>query len=183
MEEIALLTPLYGGIYHDRLEEGWGLQWPCPDRSHPGTPFLHKGAFTRGRGRFVPTVHVPPAEQPDGDFPFTLITGRVYHHYHTGTMTRRCAALDRECREAVLEMNGGDAAALAIRAGERVRLVSRRGSLTLRAAVTGRMGPGQVYTSFHFTEAAVNRLLGAARDPSSHCPEYKVCAVRVEKVA
>jgi predicted molibdopterin-dependent oxidoreductase YjgC len=181
MEEISLLNPLYGGIFHDRLEKSWGLQWPCPDRSHPGTPYLHKYAFTRGRGRFMPGSHQPPAETPDEKYPFVLMTGRVYHQYHTGTMSRKCAALNRECSEAVLEINPLDADKLAIRSGEMVRLASRLNSITLRAEVTSRVEPGQLYTTFHFAEAPINRLLGCYRDPVSNCPEYKVCAVRLEK--
>ncbi len=182
MEEIALLTPIYGGIYHDRLEESWGLQWPCFDRAHPGTPFLHKYMFTRGKGHFVPADHQRPAESVDEDYPLLLMTGRIYHHYHTGTMTRKSAALNRECNEAVLEINPADARALAVRNGERVRLASRRGAIELKAGITERVAPGMLYTTFHFAEAPINRLTVADRDPGSQCPEYKVCAAKVEKL-
>ena len=182
MEEIALLTPIYGGIYHDRLESGWGLQWPCFDRDHPGTPFLHKYMFTRGKGHFVPSGHQPPAEATDADYPLLLMTGRTYYHYHTGTMTRKSATLNRECNEAVLEINQVDAEALAVRHGERVRLASRRGAIELRAEITERVAAGMVYTTFHFAEAPINRLTVADRDPGSQCPEYKVCAAKVEKL-
>ena len=179
MEEIALLAPIYGGMFHDRLERSWGLQWPCWNRNHPGTPFLHKYFFTRGRGRFMPGEHQGAAETVDADYPFILNTGRVYHHYHTGTMTRQCPALNRECPEAALEVHPKDAAALGLRTGDLVRLVSRRGEVTVRALVTGQTPPGSVYTSFHFPETPINLLTSAARDPKAQCPEYKVCAVRL----
>ncbi len=101
MEEIALLTPIYGGIYYDRLEENHGLQWPCCDRSHPGTPYLHKYSFSRGKGHFVPAV-IPASvsNSPTTNIPLTLITGRLYHHFHTGSMSRKSPQLARE---------GGDA--------------------------------------------------------------------------
>lgn len=182
MEEIALLTPIYGGIFYDRLENSWGLQWPCWDRSHDGTPFLHKYSFTRGKGHFVPADHQPPAEPPDDEYPLLLMTGRIYHHYHTGTMTRKCARLNRECPSALLEIHPADADARSIRDGERVRLSSRRGTIELAAQVTERVAAGTLYTTFHFSETVVNELTIAARDPQAHCPEYKICAVRLEKV-
>ena len=183
MEEIALLTPIYGGMFHDRLESSWGLQWPCWNRTHPGTPFLHKYYFTRGRGHFMPARHEPPAELPDADYPLLLITGRIYHHYHTGTMTRKCQALNRESPEALLEVNPEDATRFALRAGELVTLASRRGAITLKVQVSEQVAPGSVYTTFHFSEAPINLLTIDARDPQAQCPEYKICAVKITKVA
>lgn len=181
MEEIALLTPIYGGISYDRLE-GWGLQWPCPDKSHPGTPFLHKYSFARGRGHFVPTTYRPPSEVPDQDFPLTLITGRRYHQYHTGTMSRKSDLFNRECRQAKLEINPQDAEKIGLRDGERVRVLSRRGEIVTRAAITSNIRAGEVFCSFHFAESPINRLTVAAVDPKAKCPELKVCAVRVEAI-
>jgi len=183
MEEIALLTPIYGGIFHDRLEHTWGIQWPCPDRAHPGTPYLHKYSFARGRGLFVPASHLPPKELPDSDYPFLLITGRTYHHYHTGGMTRASEILSREEKEAFLEMNPKDAEKNSIRNGQMVKLRSRRGEITVRTKATNRVPEGVVYTSFHFVESPVNRLTNPERDPVAKCPEYKVCAVAIEPVS
>jgi len=182
MEEIALLSPIYGGMHHDRLEQSWGLQWPCWDRSHPGTPFLHKYYFTRGKGHFMPASHTQPGELPDSEYPLLLMTGRIYHQYHTGTMTRKSERLSRECDHAVLQINPEDAKALGLRQGETVRLLSRRGEITLAASITGQVACGMVYTTFHFHEAPINRLTNDAFDTGSRCPEYKVCAVRVEKI-
>ncbi len=182
MEEIALLTPIYGGIYHDRLRDSWGLQWPCTSRDHEGTPYLHKYSFARGRGRFVPADHVPPQESTDSRFPFILMTGRIYHHYHTGAMTRASAMLSREVPEALMEINPADCRALGLRSGQMVRVKSRRGEMQVRLRATDRVSEGMLYVPFHFVEAPVNRLTNPAADPVAKCPEYKVCAVSIEKV-
>lgn len=182
MEEIAMLSPIYGGMYHDRLEQSWGLQWPCWDRGHQGTPFLHKYYFTRGRGHFMPASHTEPGELPDREYPLLLMTGRIYHQYHTGTMTRKSERLSRECGHAVLQINPADAQTHGVRQGESIRLASRRGEITLAASVTDQVAPGMVYTTFHFHEAPINLLTNDAFDTGSGCPEYKVCAVRVEKI-
>ncbi len=182
MEEIALLTPIYGGIIHQRLGgDKWGLQWPCPDQNHPGTPFLHKHYFTRGKGHFIPGEHTPPVEPPCEDFPFFLNTGRVYHHYHTGTMTRKSEALNRESNQALLQVHPDDAKRLQIREGDILCVASRRGAIQIPAQITHAVAPGSVYTSFHFSETPVNRLTIDTQDPIAKCPEYKVCAVRIEK--
>ena len=182
MEEICLLTPIYGGMYHDRLIDNWGLQWPCSDRAHPGTPFLHKFSFARGRGRFQPASHVPPAEPVDSAFPFLLITGRSYHHYHTGTMSRCCPTLNREHDKPFLDMHPDDATRLNIPDGSRVQVTSRRGSCKFFLRYCQSLAPGDLYCDFHFHEAPVNVLTLSARDPEAHCPEFKLCAVRVEEV-
>ena len=180
MEEIAELTPSYGGMYYDRLDSG-GLQWPCPDREHPGTRYLHKDRFTRGLGLFQAVEYIPPAETPDEDYPYVLTTGRVYYHYHTGSMTRRCQGLDEIYPEALVEINPSDAKELGVEDGAKVKVTSRRGEVEVKAQVTERVPKGTIFMSFHFGEAAANVLTNPALDPVSKIPEYKVCAVRVEK--
>ena len=181
MDEVAGLTPLYGGIGYDRLDPH-GLQWPCPDRDHPGTPVLHTDRFTRGLGRFSPVAYRPPAELPDADYPFVLTTGRTYFHWHTGTMTRRTHLLDREERTAFVELHPDDAARLGVRDRDAVLVASRRGEVRVRARVTAMVIPGVVFMPFHFAEGAANALTNNVLDPESHIPEYKVCAVRVRRV-
>ena len=178
MAEIALAAPIYGGIDYRRIE-GEGLVWPCPDTHHPGTPILHREAFPRGRGRFVPVHPQPPAETTDADYPFVLGTGRVLEHYHTGTMTRKSEGLNRIVPECFVEMNPSDAARLGVAPGQRVRVASRRGEITVRAEVTERVAEGHVFIPFHFAEAAANTLTNAAHDPLAMIPEFKACAVRV----
>ncbi len=181
MDEIASVTPIYGGISHERLEKK-GLQWPCPDKNHPGTPYLHKDKFSRGKGFFYPVDYHPPAELPDPEYPFLLTTGRMLSHYHTGTMTRRSKGLNEICPEGFMEIHPKDAGSLDIEDGEMVRVSSRRGTITVKAWVTRKVPPQVVYMNFHFAESAANRLTIAALDPMSGIAEAKVCAVRIEKL-
>jgi formate dehydrogenase alpha subunit len=179
-EEIARLTPSYGGITYDRIQ-GDGLQWPCPDAEHPGTKFLHQGRFARGKGLFHAIEYKPPAEGVDEEYPFQLTTGRLYVHYHTGTMTRNSPSLDREIKECFLEMNPTDAAVLGIADGDMVVLESRRGSVSTRVKLTEAVGEKMVFMPFHFLESRANILTNPALDPIAKIPEYKVCAVKLSR--
>jgi formate dehydrogenase major subunit/formate dehydrogenase alpha subunit len=180
MDEIAALTPQYGGIAYDRLEP-FGLQWPCPDRRHPGTPILHIGTFSRGRGRFRPVGHQPSAELPDAEYPFLLTTGRTYFHWHTGTMTRRSHLLDREEPGPFVELHPQDAASMGIADRQAVVIATRRGEITARARLTEMVAPGLIFLPFHFAEGAANALTLNALDPEAMIPEYKVCAARLRR--
>ena len=120
-------------------------------------------------------------ESPCEDFPFFLNTGRIYQHYHTGTMTRKSEALNRECNEALLQIHPDDAARLQVRNGDSLCVASRRGAIQIKAQISQAVAVGSVYTSFHFAETPVNRLTIDTQDPIAKCPEYKVCAVRIEK--
>lgn len=179
MEEISRLTPSYGGISYQRLETEV-LQWPCPTREHPGTPFLHKDTFTRGKGKFAPLEYRPPAEIPDDEYPLVLTTERSLYHYHTGTMTRKVTGLNKLHPEEMVEMNPADAANLEISDGQAVKIVSRRGQITARARVTPVSPPGVISMSFHFAESPTNVITNPALDPVAKIPELKVSAVRVE---
>ncbi len=178
-DEIARLTPSYGGITYDRLEVR-SLQWPCPDRDHPGTPILHAERFARGLGKFHPVEFIPARELPDDDYPFLLSTGRILQHFHTGTMSRHSEVLDELVSVGAVEMNTADAQGLGICEGDTVRITSRRGRIEIAARVTDRVPPGTVFLAFHFREAPANRLTIAALDPVAKIPEFKVCAVKVE---
>ncbi len=180
--EMATLTPQYAGISHARLESG-GLQWPCPTAEHPGTPVLHVGKFTRGRGLFAPLAFRPPAESPDDEYPFLLSTGRILFHWHGGTMSRRSAGLEAIAPEAEAEIHPADAARLGITGGELICVSSRRGRVVAAARITPRSSPGMVFMTFHYAEAAVNLLTIDAVDPTAKIPEYKVCAVNITKLA
>jgi formate dehydrogenase major subunit/formate dehydrogenase alpha subunit len=180
MDEIAALTPSYAGVSHARLDAGEQLHWPVKDANHPGTPILHVGQFTRGKGKFTPIEHIPPQEMPDDDYPMLLNTGRVLYHWHGGEMTRRATGLMRVYGQALVEINPDDAERLRLNGNKRVRVTSRRGSIEAEAWVTERVPPGMVFANFHFPEASANELTIAALDPVSKIPEYKVCAVRVE---
>jgi len=180
MAEIASVTPIYAGVSHNRLTLS-GLQWPCTDAAHPGTSILHRGSFTRGKGRFAPVAYRPSAETSSSEYPFVLTTGRTYFHWHTGTMTRRTHLLDREERRAFVEMNPDDAAQLGIKDGGEAILTSRRGEITVFAKLTGIVPPGVLFMPFHFAEGAANALTNNELDPESHIPEFKVSAVRIRR--
>ena len=181
MDEIAAVTPIYGGIHHDRLAED-GLQWPCPADDHPGTKFLHEETFSRGLGRFHPVEFLPPAELPDEEYPFVLSTGRILHHFHTGSMSRRADALNAYVNEGYAEIHPLELDRLGLRNGDLVRLVTRRGAIETKAMATERVSEGAVFVPFHFVEAAANRLTNDALDPRAKIPELKVAACRIEKV-
>lgn len=180
-DEIAALTPSMAGISYGRLESG-GLQWPCPAPDHPGTPILHKEKFTRGLGRFTPLTFREPAENPDAEYPFLLNTGRILQHWHGGTMSRRSAGLDWIVPEGEIQLNSEDGAELGIATGDTIRVTSRRGEATGKARLTDRLPRGMVFMTFHFAEIPANALTGDAVDPVAKIPEYKVSAVRVERV-
>jgi len=177
--ELAELTPSYHGMSYPRLEP-WGLLWPCPEAGHPGTPYLHKDRFARGAGCFMPAEFRPPDEQPDEQYDLILTTGRIYFHWHTGSMTRRTSPLERESPEAFVEVSPEDADARGIKPGREVRVSTRRGSIRLTARVTADVAPGVLFIPFHFYEAAANLLTNPALDPEAKIPEYKVCAAKLE---
>ncbi len=179
MEEINRLTPSYAGITYERIGDQ-GLPWPCPDTSHPGTPILHIGKFSRGVGHLSAVDWQAPAEVTDKGYPFVLTTGRVLFHYHTGSMTRRSEGLDRIFHGPVVEINDEDAVQLGIADGQQVALTSRRGRIEATALVSPMTDPGVVFMPFHFAEAAANKLTIAALDPTGKIPQFKVCAIRVE---
>lgn len=181
MEEIASVTPSYGGINYRRIERG-GLQWPCPTKDHPGTPYLHKGSFARGKGLFHAIEYQRPVEVPNKRYPLYLSTGRVLYHYHTGTMTRKSQGLVERYPECAVEISPKDAKGYRIRQGDGIRIRSRRGEIVAKAWVTEKAVEGTIFIPFHFAEAAANRLTLADLDPVAKIPAYKICAVRIEKV-
>jgi len=181
-EEIAKVTPSYGGITYDRIEAE-GLHWPCPDAEHPGTPILHKGQFPIGKGVLHAIDYIAPAEQTDDEYPVYLTTGRVIYHYHTGTMTRKTEGLNERSPENFVEISRNDAGKYNIEDGNMINISSRRGNIRARVKVSSKAVNGTVFIPFHFAEAAVNKLTNAALDPVSQIPEYKVCAVRLTQEA
>ncbi|UCD34694.1 MAG: formate dehydrogenase subunit alpha [Nitrospiraceae bacterium] len=182
MDEIAGLVPIYGGISYDRLENE-SLQWPCPTKDHPGTSTLYTDLFSRpgGLAKFIPLDHKGPGEKVDREYPFTLITGRIREHYNNGSMTRRVPEIMEVVPEELLEISPEDAKKLKVSDGDRVKVISRRGKVKVRAKVTERSQKGNVFLTFHFPKALSNFLTSHHRDPITGTPEYKACAVRIEK--
>jgi formate dehydrogenase alpha subunit len=180
MAEIATVAPSYAGIDYDRLEEA-GIQWPCPTKDHPGTKYLHKGTFSRGKGLFSGIEHKGAEEQPDEEYPFVLTTGRVLYHYHTGTMSRKVKGLNEKVPGAYVEISPTTAEKLGVSDGEMIQVSSRRGSIKLKAKLSSRVKGNVVFVPFHFAEAAANTLTNSVLDPKSKIPEFKVCAVAINK--
>ncbi|MCS6826039.1 MAG: formate dehydrogenase subunit alpha [Caldilinea sp.] len=176
--EMAGVATMFKGVTYARIEKV-GLQYPVPDETHPGTPFLFAESFPSGRGRFFPLEYVPVAEDADEEYPFILTTGRLLEHWHGGTMTRH-SQLNELSPTPKVEIHEIDAARLAVKTGDAVRVSSRRGSVVLRVEVSPKARPGVVFIPMHFAEAAANLLTIDALDPRAKIPEYKACAVNIQ---
>jgi len=186
MDEIATVTPIYGGMSFERIDKV-GLQWPCPDKDHPGTKFLHEGTFKRGKGKFHPVEYKNPDELPDEKYPFVLTTGRQLYQFHTGTMTRKAAVVNQVSPTGYVEIgyveiHNDDAVGLDIQNGEKVEVITRRGKVTTLARVTGNIEKGWLFMPFHFCEGPANMLTNDALDPIAKIPEFKVCAASLNKI-
>ncbi|SFJ37054.1 assimilatory nitrate reductase catalytic subunit [Streptosporangium canum] len=172
----------YAGITYERIAAETGVFWPCPAEDHPGTPrpFLDRFATPDGRARFVPVEHRPPEEDIDRDYPLYLTTGRVLAHYQSGAQTRRIAALNAVVPEVFVELHPDLAERLEVAPGDLLRVVGRRGAAEGVARVTPAVRPDTVFMPFHW--AGANLLTNPALDPVSRMPEFKVCAVKLERV-
>lgn len=179
-EEIRTVTPSYAGITYERINEN-GIHWPCPNIEHPGTPILHIGKFTRGKGVLHAIEYIPPAEQTDKDYPLYLTTGRLLYQYHTGTMTMKTEGLNDRAPGTYVEISPQDAKKLDLIDGQKVKVASRRGEIEADIKISDKAVSGTIFLPFHFASAAANRLTNAALDPVSKIPELKVCAVKVSK--
>jgi formate dehydrogenase major subunit len=178
-EEIRSLVPSYAGITYERIDKK-GIQWPCPSEEHPGTKFLHKGSFSRGKGRMISVEYEAPAELTNEEYPILLTTGRMLYHYNIST--RNSESLDKICPEERAQINPVDAERLGIGPEDQIRVTSRRGSIVTKVEITDKVYPGLMFMTFHFKESPVNELTNSAYDPVTKTAEYKVSAVKVEKV-
>lgn len=181
MEEIASVTPTFGGITYERLEKE-GLQWPCRTLEDAGTPIMHVGEFTRGKGLFMAIPYKKARELPDERYPYLMSTGRMLYHYNTRAMTGRTEGINQIADRSYIEINAVDAKLLGIEEGDKVRVSSRRGTIETYAAVGNRVFPQEVFMTFHFPDANVNELTNAAFDDIAIIPEYKVCAVSIAPI-
>jgi predicted molibdopterin-dependent oxidoreductase YjgC len=180
--EIGSVWPALAGITYKRIEKR-GIQWPCPTEEHPGTEYLYRGGFPRGKGQFAPVAYTPPAEVTDKDYPLVMTTGRNLFQYHSGSMTRKVSAVEAHAGESYIEVSQQDAKKLGIADGEEVKVSSRRGEINVKARVTNRISKGTVFLPMHYSEAAVNILTNDALDPKAKTPEFKVCAVKIQKIS
>jgi predicted molibdopterin-dependent oxidoreductase YjgC len=179
-EEMRRVTPEFFGIDYARIEREGGVHWPCPSFEHPGTPFLFSDEFPRGRGKFWEVTYGSESEQPSEEYPYNLSTGRVLYHWSGSTMTGR-STLEDVYPEATCEINPADAERLGIEMGDWIDISSRRGTIKMRALVTGRSPEKTVFVPFHFAEAAANLLTLDKVDSRAKIPDYKNTAVRIEK--
>ncbi|QDT55911.1 Assimilatory nitrate reductase catalytic subunit [Caulifigura coniformis] len=187
----------YSGITYEKIEQQFGVFWPCPSEDHPGTLRLfEKGSdnpiargngpfyFPDGKARFNQADYTPPKEDVDAEFPIILTTGRVVSQFLSGTQTRRIGPLVDQYPEPRLEIHPQLAARLQIADGDWTTITSRRGEITLLALVVKSIRPDTVFIPYHWAgPLSVNRITIAAQDPISKIPEYKVCAVRLTKAA
>jgi formate dehydrogenase major subunit len=181
--EMTKAMPSLANITWERLERESSITYPVDSADEPGHDIVFGDGFptASGRGKFVPARIVPPAEEPDAEYPFVLTTGRQLEHWHTGSMTRRSSVLDDLEPEAIAAMSASDLRRLGIRAGDRMRVTTRRGSIELKARVDGAIPPGMVFIPFAYAEAAANVLTNPQLDPFGKIPEFKFCAARIER--
>ena len=180
LREFGRVWQNLAGITYQRIDKE-GIQWPCPDENHPGTKYLYKAGFPKGKVRFAPVAYTPPAEVASDEYPFVLTTGRNLYQYHSGSMTRRVPPIEAHAGEAYVEVNPSDGERLHIKDGDAVNVVSRRGSIRIKARITSKVSEGTVFIPMHYREAAANVITNDALDAVVKIPEFKACAVKIEK--
>jgi formate dehydrogenase major subunit len=185
-DELRSLSSWHGGMSYRRLEELGGLQWPCPDESHPGSPFLHGRLWDEPPGvplaLFVPAEHDPPVDRLTEEFPIRLTTGRRLDSFNTGVQTAGYTSALR--RPETLDIAPEDGERLRVADGETVRAVSRRGALSVPVRYDTTLRPGLAFMTLHFQDdVATNVLTIDATDPKSGTAEFKASAIRIEKLS
>jgi predicted molibdopterin-dependent oxidoreductase YjgC len=181
LREFGKLWPAMAGITFERLDKE-GLRWPCPSEEHPGTEYLYKDGFPKGKIPFLPISYCPPAEVTDKEYPFVLTTGRNLFQYHSGSMSRRVKPIEVHAGEAYVEISPEDGKKRGIKSGDLIKVASRRGEIEIKARITKKVPEGTVFVPMHYREAAANVITNDALDPDVKIPEFKVCAVKVERV-
>ncbi|MBM3573400.1 MAG: formate dehydrogenase subunit alpha, partial [Alphaproteobacteria bacterium] len=182
--EMAEAMPSLKNITWDRLVRESAVTYPCHGPDRPGEDIVFGDGFPTAskRGRLVPAKLVPPAEEPDAEYPMVLSTGRQLEHWHTGAMTRRASVLDTLEPEAVASLAAADLRRIGAVAGDRIRVVTRRGAIELKARADSALSPGMIFIPFCYAEAAANILTNPQLDPFGKIPEFKFCAARIERV-
>ena len=181
--EMKQAMPSLENITWERVERESSVTYPCDTPDQPGNEIVFGEGFptASGRGRLVPAAIIPPAEEPDEEYPMVLTTGRQLEHWHTGAITRRSSMLDELEPEAVASLAPAELRRLGIAAGDQIRVTTRRGTIELKARSDSGVAPGQVFIPFCYAEAAANVLTNPQLDPFGKIPEYKFCAARVER--
>ena len=183
--EMKQAMPSLDNITWERVERESSVIYPCDTPDQPGNEIVFGEGFptASGRGRLVPAAIIPPAEEPDEEYPMVLTTGRQLEHWHTGAITRRASMLDELEPEAVASLAPAELRRLGIAAGDQIRVTTRRGTIELKARADSGVAPGQVFVPFCYAEAAANVLTNPQLDPLGKIPEYKFCAAKVEPAA
>ena len=185
-DELRSLSPMHAGMTYERLDENQGLQWPCPDLEHPGTPFLHGWLWEddlggNGRAPFSITDHQGPKDQLTDDFPIRLTTGRALDSYNTGVQSRGYRSPIRTGER--LQISQRDATSLGVTQGELVRVSSPRGSVEMEIDIKLDQTAGLAFTTFHFPELIdLNLLTNDEWDPKSGTAEFKAASIRIDKL-
>ena len=184
-DEMRQAMPSIAGITWERLERDSAVVYPCRREGDPGESviFIDRFPTPSGKARLVPAQLIRADELTDAEYPLVLITGRQLEHWHTGVMTRRAEVLHAIEPQATVSMHPVDMARLEAKPGDAVRVQSRRGAITLAVRRDEGMQQGAVFIPFAYVEAAANLLTNPALDPFGKIPEFKYCAVRVERVA
>lgn len=180
LAEFGQVWPDLAGITYKRIETQ-GLQWPCTDNEHPGTPYLYSSGFPVGKIRFSIIPYVSPAEVTDNEYPFIMATGKNLFQYHSWSMTRRVPAIESYAGEPYVEISPEDSKKLRVEDGDALTVNSRHGSIRLKAKVTSKVAEGVVFLPMHSGEAAANMITNDALDGKAEIPEFEVCAVKIEK--
>jgi formate dehydrogenase (coenzyme F420) alpha subunit len=182
LAEISRAVSMYGGITKEKLLQGYGVIWPCPEPGHPGTPILHTERFNTpdGLARLIPVEYRDPAESPEKSYPFLLTTGRTGLHYNGGSMSKRSSFFMEKEPELFVEINPSDAQTMEIGEGNSLLLETRRGSTQAKARLTEKVSRGVLFMPFHFS--GTNMLTGDALDREAGIPEFKVSACRIRRV-
>jgi len=177
-KEIGEVWPAWKGITYSRLKEK-GIQWPCPDENHPGTPILFTSGFPKGKVYLAIPKFIPPFEEPSSKYPFILVTVKRLYHSNTGSMSRRSPSLRKLYPEPVIDINPEDAEKLGIYEGAKVKVWNNRGEVVFRAHLENRVPKGHLYTDSHFESALTNLLVSPGCDELVETPEYKFSAVAI----
>jgi formate dehydrogenase major subunit len=181
--EMELAMPSLDNITWERLERENSIIYPCPEPGHPGEVVVFGDGFPTEsrRAKLVPADILPPAEVPDAEYPLVLMTGRQLEHWHTGAMTRRAGVLDALEPGPTASLHPLTLARYGVKPGETLRVTTRRGSIELTARADLAIQEGTIFIPFAYVEAAANILTNPQLDPIGKIPEYKYCAVKIER--
>ena len=182
--EMTQVMPSLKNITWERLVREGAVTYPVDDPHQPGNEIIFTTGYptASGRGKIVPAHVLPPDELPDDEYPMVLSTGRVLEHWHTGSMTRRSHVLDQIEPEATAFMSPKDMRRMNVQPGNFIRMLTRRGAVEVKVRSDRDVPENMVFMPFCYAEAAVNLLTNPALDPFGKIPEFKFCAVRVEKI-